>query len=152
MNRFLLDPATIQTEWRQFRKTLTQLPEKEQLEQTFEFWRSVPIMSSRQLDWDAPETWPDPWQMIAANKYDESSVALAIFYTLMYATDTVWANRIYLSLISDQSSAFQSLAVIIDNCYVACLPYQEILEFSNETANFRLHQSYVFFDRQHRIA
>ena len=152
MNQFLQDPTTILANWRQFRKTLNQLSEQEQLAHAFDFWRPVPIMSSRQIDWDAPETWPDPWQMIAANRFDESSVALGIFYTLLYMPDTVWQDRIYLALISDQTRSFQSLAVIIDNCYVACLPYQEIVGFTADDCDFRMHQSYVFSDKQHRIA
>lgn len=44
-------------------------------------WATAP-QSNQFLAHDLPETWPNPWELLADNYYDDVGLALGIYYTL----------------------------------------------------------------------
>jgi hypothetical protein len=151
-NIFLEHPKTILSEWKNVRNQIhTKDTINEQLKLVFDFWRMTPIHNSVILDWDSPKDWPDPWTMIYENKYDESMVALGMFYTLAYASNMQWDHRIYLALITDESRSFQNLAVIIDKCYLLNLSYMSPIEMNNPEHMVTVYQKYQYNDKTHVI-
>ena len=65
--------------WRDFRETLEQSVDP--LLDTAHFWSKAPFVN-RYLDPYRPNTWPDPWQLVIDNKYDDLAIALGMCYTL----------------------------------------------------------------------
>lgn len=66
--------------WKRFRHELDSLEFELALKQVIKFWDRAPF-NPYYLDYD-PNTWPDPWTMIADNCYCDVAKALGIVYTI----------------------------------------------------------------------
>lgn len=77
-----LDPSDRITHWRDFRKSLNDLPLDQAIANVAEFWQRCPF-SPYYLDPDAPDTWPDPWTLIYENHYCDIAKCLGIMYTIL---------------------------------------------------------------------
>lgn len=71
--------------WREFRKSLDNLPLEDALVEVNDFWASCPF-SPYYLDPTKPDEWPDPWTMITENYYCDIAKALGMLYTIKYTT------------------------------------------------------------------
>jgi len=67
------------TRWRDFRKSLDQFSLEQAAIQTAEFWQGCPF-TPYYLEADHPDTWPDPWTLLAENYYCDLAKALGIYY------------------------------------------------------------------------
>jgi len=74
--------------WRDFREQLQQYSIEEQHSRTLNLWKSAPL-SNQFLSPDLIEEWPDPWELITNNYYDEIAVSLGIYYTLVLETGSL---------------------------------------------------------------
>ena len=149
-NIFIEAPKSIINEWKSMRRCLTNdISDYNQLTIVVNFWSQAPTMSQHLLDWDNPKNWPDPWNIINDNKYDEDMIALGMFYSLNYSQCGRWENRIQLALVSDQEKTFQHLAIIVDNHYILNVQYNSIVEISMQ--HFTIHQKYQYQDKIHSI-
>lgn len=77
-----LDTAGRIAQWRDFRKSLDELPFDQALDAVAKFWQTAPF-SPYNLDPDKPDTWPDPWTLIYENVYCDIAKCLGIVYTLL---------------------------------------------------------------------
>lgn len=68
-------------EWRNFRIDLKHQTVLQCLDNVAKFWAMAP-QSNQFLAPDLPETWPNPWELLHDNYYDEVGLALGIYYTL----------------------------------------------------------------------
>ena len=68
-------------QWKRFRREINLLPFEQALEQTAKFWSRAPF-TPFYLDHDKPDSWPDPWTLIAENCYCDLARALGILYTI----------------------------------------------------------------------
>jgi hypothetical protein len=80
---FKLQASERLTRWREFRKSLDNLPLEEALVAVADFWASCPF-SPYYLDPGKPDEWPDPWTMITENYYCDIAKALGMLYTIKY--------------------------------------------------------------------
>lgn len=69
--------------WREFRKSLDNLPFDQALTYTAEFWQSCPF-SPYYLDPAQPATWPNPWTLVEENYYCDIAKALGMLYTIKF--------------------------------------------------------------------
>ena len=70
--------------WRGFRKEIEEIDSLiDQLRVVVDFWKTTPL-ATRIIDPYDIGTWPNPWEMLNTNEYDENVVALGIAYTLHY--------------------------------------------------------------------
>ena len=76
-----LDTAGRIAQWRDFRKSLDELPFDQALDQVANLWQTVPFCPYN-LDPDKPESWPDPWTLIDENSYCDIAKCLGIVYTI----------------------------------------------------------------------
>ena len=68
--------------WRKFRKDLSLIDDDDQvLHAIIDWWKGAPI-ESRILDCYNSDNWPDPWELIYNDKYDDNAVALGMCYTM----------------------------------------------------------------------
>jgi len=77
-----LDTAGRIAQWRDFRKSLDELPFDQALDQVANLWQTVPFCPYN-LDPDKPESWPDPWTLIYENVYCDIAKCLGIVYTIL---------------------------------------------------------------------
>jgi len=77
-----LNPSERISHWRDFRKSLDQLPLEQALDSTAKFWQTVPF-SPYYLDPDDNSMWPDPWTLIYENTYCDVAKCLGIVYTVL---------------------------------------------------------------------
>jgi len=71
--------------WQTFRKHLDTLSFAECVHETNNFWNTAPI-SNQFYCQTLPEQWPDPWQLIIDNVYDDIGKGLGMLYTIYYTT------------------------------------------------------------------
>ena len=67
--------------WKAFRNEIGAMPIEQALDATAELWNRVPF-TPYYLDYDRPDTWPDPWTLIAENYYCDIAKCLGMLYTL----------------------------------------------------------------------
>lgn len=80
---FKLSASERLSRWREFRKSLDNLPLDAALDATVELWHGCPF-SPYYLDWDKPENWPNPWTLLEENYYCDVAKALGMLYTIKF--------------------------------------------------------------------
>lgn len=123
---------TILQKWKSLRSTLTKtLSDHDHLTSVVQFWATCPIQK-RILDWDRPDLWPDPWQLIYENHFDECAISLAMFYTLILSADSRWtAERLKLMLLKNTEHQFQGIVLQVDSEYILNYEYNTLYKKSS---------------------
>lgn len=80
---FKLNAAERLTRWRDFRKSLDDLPLEKAVQATVDFWQGCPF-SPYYLDSAKPDEWPNPWTLIEENYYCDIAKALGMLYTIKF--------------------------------------------------------------------
>ena len=68
-------------QWKDFRRSLDQLPIEQAIEQVNQFWSRAPGVGYY-LAPDDISNWPDPWTLIYENYYCDVAKVLGIVYTI----------------------------------------------------------------------
>lgn len=68
-------------QWKDFRHTLSDLPLPKAIAELNQMWSTAPFVTYY-LDPSAPDTWPDPWELLAENYYCDVAKSLGILYTI----------------------------------------------------------------------
>ena len=71
------------TQWKEFRHKLTDLPLDKAVVEVNELWSTAPFVTYY-LAPDEPNSWPDPWTLLAENYYCDVAKALGIIYTIYF--------------------------------------------------------------------
>ena len=107
--------------WRSFRKEIEAIESSiEQLRVVVDFWKTTPL-ATRIIDPYDIGTWPDPWEMLNTNEYDENVVALGMAYTLHY-------SNVDCRILLIQSTQHQEikLIILVDETYILNYNYGSI--------------------------
>jgi hypothetical protein len=114
-NPFLEKPSDLRKHWKNLRESLVpELDDMDHLEITSRWWSRAPTVRAW-IDWDHPENWPDPWELLAAGHFDNSVIAIGMAYTLLLCKDMRWdQERVELALACDTEKTMQHLIVIAD--------------------------------------
>lgn len=137
--------------WRGIRNSLSSEKTDEQhLKIVADFWSWAPI-GPRTLDWDNTDTWPDAWQLMHGMEFDESSIALGMFYTLILASDERWTNRLHLGLAIDLGRKTQKLILLANGSYILNLDHGTVATNADIDSQFRWQQKYTYDGKKHRI-
>ena len=67
--------------WFLFRRRLDRLPLEQAITEVNSFWWRAPI-SNQYYCCDTPTDWPDPWQLLVDNTYDNIARGLGMLYTI----------------------------------------------------------------------
>lgn len=138
--------------WKRLRAALSStLSDHDHLTMVTDFWSHSPI-SPRMLDWNDPASWPDAWSLIHLSNFDESSVALAMFYTLSLSNDQRWNDgRLSLILIKDSVREIQRLVLMVDQKWILNLDYNTILDACAPMPGFTVLQRYSYDGKTHSV-
>ena len=71
------------TQWKEFRHQLDQLPLESAVVELNNMWSTAPFVTYN-LDPSSPESWPDPWTLLAENYWCDVAKALGILYTIYF--------------------------------------------------------------------
>lgn len=138
--------------WKILREQINnEIDDFEQLKLVTTFWSLAPL-SIRALDWDKPETWPDPWQLIHSQSFDESAISLAMFYTLLLSKDKRWnTNRLALILVKDSQRHIQKIVLKVDDRWFMNLDYNFVVDSKSTSLQLTKQQLYVFDGKTHKV-
>ena len=131
--------------WKDLRVSLSKdNSDYEHLKKTVNWWSSAPL-SKNVLNWDVPQEWPDPWQMIYNGNFDESCLAVGMFYTLLFANDNRWdPTRLKLFLILDKGRQLQQIVLDVDDCWLLNLEYNSIINKKTESQKLLIQNKYTY--------
>ena len=76
-----LDTQARLSSWLNFREKISVLPIDEAVHMTNELWSTAPISKQYYIA-DQPSEWPDPWQLVVDNSYDDIAKTLGMLYTI----------------------------------------------------------------------
>ena len=149
---FVSQPVVLGKCWRELRNNLTsQLSDLTQLELICNFWKHAPLKKYA-INWDEPQKWPDPWQLMHDTNFDESSIALGMYYTLLLGADTRWnSDRLKLILIKDYSNHIQRVVLHVDNTWLLNYDYATVIDTKNNQIRFAIQQHYSYNGKIHSL-
>lgn len=99
--------------WKGFRADLSRLSLSDALQATNNLWSSAPFIPYY-LDYQTPETWPDPWELLYKGRYCDLAKGLGILYTL-YLSDHRLNLSFELRVYKDQSDKNEYNLVWLNN-------------------------------------
>lgn len=125
--------------WREFRKSLDNLPLDTALEAVVDFWQGCPF-NPYYLDWDKPEQWPDPWTLIEENYYCDIAKALGMLYTIKF---TKHNPAVEIRVYYDPETKYNyNLVWIEQGKYVLNLISDEVVNKTHVAKNLKLKIKY----------
>lgn len=149
-NPFINGKKFLPKSWRNLRSCLTSdLGDTVHLSMVCDFWKQAPVRA-RILDWDSPSSWPDPWTMMHEADFDESSIALGMFYTLLLSEDQRWIpDRVKILLIRDRTMEIQRLVLLVDDRWLMNLDHGVIMEKDRIMPHLLVQQRYQYDGKSH---
>ena len=72
-------------EWKDFRRKISGLSLAQAIPEVNRLWSTAPIVTYN-LAPDEPNTWPDPWALLAENYWCDVAKSLGIVYTIYFSS------------------------------------------------------------------
>ena len=114
INPFIIDPKSRLAAWKQVRIDVQKSNNiEEKINVALKFWRMAPLENPI-LDWDDSSKWPTPWELIHNNHFCDSTLSLALAYTLVLSDPESFSD-IKLLLITDRLNHIQKIIVKTNN-------------------------------------
>jgi hypothetical protein len=85
----------------------------ERLQAVVDFWKMAPMSSMHTDIYDA-STWLSPWDFIWTGRYDESSVALGMAYSLQLESHA----QCEILLVQNTKESYINLIVLVDKTHI----------------------------------
>jgi len=131
MNVFQLNYEARLSDWYDLRVRLEDSTLEEKSVEIDKWWQKAPLVTHHLHLLDS-ENWPDPWQLLVENTYDEVARALGICYTLLLLDE----NMIEIAEATDNMGD-DVVIVLVDNAkYI--LNYHPNTVLSNSLSNFTI--------------
>jgi len=131
--------------WREFREYISKLSKEEAILETARLWSQAPI-SNQYLAADLIKDWPDPWQLIHYNLYDDISVTLGMVYTLTLADDR--CNDVEIIVLADPGGNMLHTAWFEDGKYIVNYEYNEVITVNDLYNDLTIKYKYSYTDLQ----
>jgi hypothetical protein len=109
--------------WKQFRDTLE--TSKTPFEDVAELWSLAPFVSPY-LNYQNPNSWPDPWHLVLDSRLDDLAIALGMLYTIKL-TERFANTRCDIYRVKAPSTETYSYALVVDNQYVLNYEYNRVV-------------------------
>lgn len=72
-------------QWKDVRSDISRLPIDQAIDQVNQLWSTAPYVTYY-LDSSDPQSWPDPWTLLAENYWCDVAKTLGIVYTLYFSS------------------------------------------------------------------
>lgn len=131
--------------WREFRENISKLSKEEAILETARLWSQAPL-SNQYLAADLIRDWPDPWQLIHYNHYDDISVTLGMIYTLTLADDRF--DDVEFIVLADPSGNLLHTAWFENGKYIVNYEYNEVIAWHDLYDDLTIKYKYSYKDLQ----
>lgn len=111
--------------WKEFRNSIE--ISSDPLQDCVTFWTHAPFVNQYLNPYNS-ELWPDPWQLIINQKYDNLAIVLGMLYTLKL-TDR-FTNSLFEILMSNHQDK-KEFYLVIDNLHILNYNYAEIVNVAD---------------------
>jgi hypothetical protein len=102
--------------WKNLRRDIGNINFDQALIDVIDAWNQAPFQPYY-LEWDQPESWPDPWTLITENYYCDLAKALGLLYTI-YLSPHGEQHQFELRIFQGPNKEFFNLVFIDDGKYV----------------------------------
>ena len=109
--------------WKQFRDTLE--TSTTPFEDVAELWSYAPFVSPY-LDYQKPNTWPDPWHLVLDSRLDELAITLGMLYTIKL-TQRFKDSKCEVYRVKSPLDKEHSFILVVDNQSVLNLEYNRVV-------------------------
>lgn len=131
--------------WREFREHISKLSKEEAILETARLWSQAPI-SNQYLAADLIKDWPDPWQLIHYNHYDDISITLGMVYTLVLSEDRF--DDFEIKVLKDSSGNVFHTAWFENGKYIVNYEYNEVSTLKDLSPDLTVKYKYSYEDLQ----
>jgi len=132
MNPFLLPPSERLAEWREFRTSLVGIGDMEQLIAVAKWVAQAPV-SKYVLDYDDPQNWCTPWELLHQGDFDDVAMAYLMEQTLFALG---WSpERMKLMMVRNQEASVQTMILLVDNKWALNYQHESVFNFDTERQN-----------------
>jgi hypothetical protein len=131
--------------WREFRKSLDNLPFDQALTAVAEFWHGCPF-NPYYLDPDDAEKWPSPWDLISENYYCDLAKALGMLYTIYFTCHGKTHDMEIRVYYDPESRLTYNLAIFDKGKYMLNFRDDEIVNIESINKNLALKYCYTSRD------
>lgn len=99
--------------WAKLREDLNQSPEP--FNQVWDFWKSAPFIPyNNKIDPYYQQSWPNPWEIVVENKYDDFTKAIMIAWTIKL-TKKFQNSKVDIRTMVDKQRSVQYNIVCVDD-------------------------------------
>lgn len=146
-NFWMLKVSDRLTQWKEFRRKISNLPLASALTEVNLMWSSAPFVTFY-LQHDNTTDWPNPWELIAENYYCDVAKALGILYTIYFTSHK--STDLELRIYYDFQTKTRSNVVCVDNgkYILNYWPYEIVNTQVIEEKQLQLLYSYTTKDLQ----
>ena len=109
--------------WKQFRDTLE--TSKTPFDDVAELWSHAPFVSPY-LNYQNPNSWPDPWHLVLDSRLDELAIALGMLYTIKL-TERFVDTSCEIYRVKELAAKEHCYALVVDNQYVLNYEYNRVV-------------------------
>lgn len=118
-------------QWKNFRNSLEL--SSTAFEDVAQFWSRTPFVSNYLDPFDS-KSWPDPWQLILNNKFDDLGIVLGMCYTLQL-TERFKDNKFEIHMSMSQLKKDWRYVLLIDDITVLNWNYGSVAKFNEINSN-----------------
>lgn len=118
-------------QWKNFRNSLE--VSSTAFEDVAQFWSRTPFVSNYLDPFDS-KSWPDPWQLILNNKFDDLGIVLGMCYTLQL-TERFKDNKFEIHMSMSQLKKDWRYVLLIDDDTVLNWNFGSVAKFNEIDSN-----------------
>jgi hypothetical protein len=118
-------------QWKNFRNSLE--VSSTAFEDVAQFWSRTPFVGNYLDPFDS-KSWPDPWQLILNNKFDDLGIVLGMCYTLQL-TERFKDNKFEIHMSMSQLKKDWRYVLLIDDITVLNWNYGSVANFDEINSN-----------------
>ena len=119
--------------WSELRSQCEELPLEQALDHIASWWGPAPRMNNV-IHWNDQSNWPDPWDLLADNSYDELALALGMSYTVSMIDK--FDCSVEIAQATDDQGQELNLVLVDDRKYI--LNYDPWSAVSKEQFKFKI--------------
>jgi len=119
--------------WSDLRIFAEPLPLRDRLNTIAKWWGHAPRVN-HSIHWNDQKNWPDPWDLLADNSFDDLAIALGMSYTITMLENCDCSVEI--ALATDDQAQEYNLVLVDERKYI--LNYDPWEVVSKEQFNFKI--------------
>ena len=145
MQTHFLNPSERVRAWREHRRQLSELPFEQAIDFTLDFWNKTPVME-RWLDWDFPDTWPTPWEILAGNEICSIAVTILMHDSLKFSNQSDY-SEMSLQLFHDRDKHEMYFALVVKDLYVLKYGHMKKIDYDS-IKHIDIQHKYIYSDQK----